>query len=93
MSISQRVDSLRAVTFDASGIETLDFSHNPELFSVVMMWSPIKNLNMLANPKLRVLWLDGCTALQTVDLRAQRVLIFILWILLSIGIWVYPMMI
>src|SRR6187401_1043162 len=52
-------------------IETLDFSHNPELFSVVMMWSPIKNLNMLANPKLRVLWLDGCTALQTVDLRAQ----------------------
>ena len=64
-------DSLRLVTFDASGIETLDFSHNPELFSVVMMWSPIKNLNMLANPKLRVLWLDGCTALQTVDLRAQ----------------------
>jgi hypothetical protein len=56
---------------DASGIESLDFSHNPELLSVAMLWTPIKNLNMLANPKLRLLWLDGCNALQTVDLRAQ----------------------
>ena len=64
-------DSLSFVMFDGSGFETLDFSHNPELLSVAMLWTPIKNLNMLANPKLRLLWLDGCTALQTLDLRAQ----------------------
>ena len=66
-----KCDSLSFVMFDGSGIESLDFSHNPELLSVAMLWTPIKNLNMLANPKLRLLWLDGCTALQTLDLRAQ----------------------
>ncbi len=66
-----KCDSLYGVMFDGSGLEAVDFSHNPELFSVAMLWSPIKHLNMMANPKLRLLWLDGCTALQTLDLRAQ----------------------
>src|SRR5688572_721764 len=64
-------DSLSFVMFDGSGFETLDFSHNPELLSVAMLWTLIMHLNMLANPKLRLLWLDGCNFLQTVDLRAQ----------------------
>ena len=66
-----KCDSLYGVMFDGSGIDAVDFSHNPELFSVAMLWSPIKHLNMMANPKLRILWLDGCKALQTLDLRAQ----------------------
>src|SRR6188768_228082 len=31
-------DSLSFVMFDGSGFETLDFSHNPELLSVAMLW-------------------------------------------------------
>ena len=64
-------DSLRIVSFEGCSVDTADFSHNPELFSVVMMWTPVRNLDMNANPKLRLLWLDGCTQLTTVDIRAQ----------------------
>jgi len=64
-------DSLNMVSFEGCGVDTADFSHNPELFSVVMMWTPVRNLNMINNPKLKLLWLDGCTALQNIDLRAQ----------------------
>jgi hypothetical protein len=64
-------DSLFMVQFDQSGIENIDFSHNPKLFSVAMLFTPVKNLNMINNPDLKLLWLDGCTALQTVDVRAQ----------------------
>jgi hypothetical protein len=35
------------------------------------MRTPLRNLNFMANPKLVLLYLDGCTALKTVDLRAQ----------------------
>lgn len=64
-------DSLRIVSFEGCGVDTADFSHNPELFSVVMMWTPVRNLDMNANPKLHLLWLDGCTQLKTVDVRTQ----------------------
>jgi hypothetical protein len=64
-------DSLFMVQFDQSGIDSIDFSHNPKLFSVAMLFTPIKNLNMINNPNLQLLWLDGCTQLQTLDLRAQ----------------------
>ena len=64
-------DSLRIVSFEGCGVDTADFSHNPELFSVVMMWTPVRNLDMNANPKLHLLWLDGCTQLKMVDIRAQ----------------------
>jgi hypothetical protein len=66
-----KCDSLLMVQFDQSGIDSIDFSHNPKLFSVAMLFTPIKNLNMNNNPNLKVLWLDGCTQLQTVDVRAQ----------------------
>jgi hypothetical protein len=66
-----KCDSLFMVQFDQSGIDSLDFSHNPKLFSVAMLFTPIKNLNMMNNPGLKLLWLDGCTQLQTVDVRAQ----------------------
>jgi hypothetical protein len=66
-----KCDSLFMVQFDQSGIDSIDFSHNPKLFSVAMLFTPIKNLNMMSNPDLKLLWLDGCTQLQTVDVRAQ----------------------
>jgi len=66
-----KCDSLFMVQLDQSGIENIDFSHNPKLFSVAMLFTPIKNLNMMNNPGLKLLWLDGCTQLQTVDVRAQ----------------------
>ena len=64
-------DSLRMVNFDDSGIDSIDFSHNPELISVAMLRTPLRNLNFLANPKLKLLYLDGCAQLKNVDLRAQ----------------------
>jgi hypothetical protein len=64
-------DSLRGVNFDDSNIDTVDFSHNPELISVAMLRTPLRNLNFLANPKLILLYLDGCSQLKEVDLRAQ----------------------
>jgi hypothetical protein len=66
-----KCDSLRTVKLDQSGIDSLDFSHNPKLFTVAALFTPLKNLNFLSNPELRLLWLDGCVALQNVDLRAQ----------------------
>jgi hypothetical protein len=65
-------DSLRIVQLDQSGIESIDFSHNPELFSIAMFYTPLKDLSLLANPKVQLLWLDGCTQLKTLDLRAQK---------------------
>ena len=64
-------DSLHYVMFDDSNIDTLDFSHNPKLYSVAMLRTPIRNLDFKANPLLRLLYLDGCGQLKTVDLRAQ----------------------
>jgi hypothetical protein len=64
-------DSLRFVNLDDSSIDTVDFSHNPELISVAMLRTPLRNLSFLANPKLKLLYLDGCGSLKTVDLRAQ----------------------
>lgn len=64
-------DSLSQVSFEGSGIDSVDFSHNPQLFSIIMMWTPLRNLSLLANPKVQLLWLDGCAALQNLDLRAQ----------------------
>jgi hypothetical protein len=66
-----KCDSLFMVQLDQSGVDSIDFSHNPKLFSVAMLFTPIKNLNMMNNPNLKLLWLDGCTQLQTVDVRAQ----------------------
>jgi hypothetical protein len=64
-------DSLTNVMFDDSNIDSIDFSHNSELISVAMMRTPLRNLSFLSNPKLVLLYLDGCTQLKTVDLRAQ----------------------
>ena len=36
-----------------------------------MMRTPLRNLNFLANPKLKLIYLDGCAQLKKVDLRAQ----------------------
>ena len=66
-----KCDSLFMVQLDQSGVDSIDFSHNPKLFSVAMLFTPIKNLNMMNNPNLKLLWLDGCTQLKTVDVRAQ----------------------
>ena len=63
--------NLRYVNFDETGIDTIDVSHNPELFALTMLWTPVRNISLLANPKLQLLWLDGCTQLKNVDLRAQ----------------------
>ena len=52
-------------------LTAVDFSHNPELISVAMLRTPLRNLNFLANPKLILLYLDGCAQLKEVDLRAQ----------------------
>jgi hypothetical protein len=65
-------DSLGSVTFDDSGIDTVDFSHNPNLYAVTMFRTPVRNISLLANPKVCVLWLDGCVSLKTVDVRAQK---------------------
>jgi len=62
---------LETVQFDESGVDTVDFSHNPELYSVSMTYTPVRNMILLTNPKIYSLALDGCTHLQTVDLRAQ----------------------
>ncbi|MBO9203915.1 MULTISPECIES: hypothetical protein [Niastella] len=64
-------DSLRIISLEGCGVDTVDFSHNPELLSVVLMWTPVRNLDMNANPKLRLLWLDGTTQLKTLDIRTQ----------------------
>ena len=64
-------DSLRSVMFDDSNIDSIDFSHNPNLVSVAMLRTPLRNLDFRANPSLKLLYLDGCYALTTVDLRAQ----------------------
>ena len=63
--------ALTMVQFDESGVDTLDFTHNPALFSASMTYTNVRNLSFLSNPNLRVLSLDGCTYLQTLDLRAQ----------------------
>ena len=65
-------DSLRFVMFDDSGIDSIDFSHNPKLVSVAMLRTPVRNLSFLSNPDLRLIYLDGCAELKTVDLRAQK---------------------
>lgn len=62
---------LSFVMFDDSRIDTIDFSHNPKLISVAMLRTPLRNLDFRANPDLKLLYLDGCYALSTVDLRAQ----------------------
>ena len=36
-----------------------------------MLRTPLRNLDFRANPKLKLLYLDGCYALKVVDLRAQ----------------------
>ena len=64
-------DSLRYVQFDDTNIDSIDFSHNPKLLSVAMLRTPLRNLDLKGNPNLRLLYLDGCTFLKTVDLRAQ----------------------
>jgi hypothetical protein len=63
--------ALTSVQFDESGVDTVDFSHNPALFSISMTYTPVRNLSFLSNLNLRVLSLDGCGFLKTVDLRAQ----------------------
>ena len=63
--------ALTTVQFDESTVDTLDFSHNPALFGVSMTYTSIRNLSFLSNLNLRVLSLDGCVFLKTVDLRAQ----------------------
>ncbi|HET7897912.1 MAG TPA: hypothetical protein VFL47_09590, partial [Flavisolibacter sp.] len=65
-------DSLRFAKFDDCGIDTIDFSHNRNLLSVAMFRTKIRNLDMRGNPDLRLLYLDGCGFLKTVDLRAQK---------------------
>jgi hypothetical protein len=72
-------DSLRVVGFDDSKIDSIDFSHNPELISVVMLRTPVRNLSFLSNPKLHLLYLDGCALLNTVDLRAQTSFDYFFW--------------
>jgi len=64
-------DSLLFVLLDDSGIDSIDFSHNPKLVSVAMLRTPLRNLDFRSNPNLKLLYLDGCYALKTVDLRAQ----------------------
>ena len=64
-------DSLSYLLLDDSDIDTIDFSNNRKLFSVAMMRTPLRNLDFRNNPGLKVLYLDGCTQLQHVDLRAQ----------------------
>jgi hypothetical protein len=64
-------DSLKQLSLEGCAVDTVDVSHNPELISAILMWTKIRNVNVLANPKLRVLWMDGCISLQTVDVRAQ----------------------
>ncbi len=63
--------AITSVQFDESGVDTLDFSHNPALFNVSMTYTSIRNLSFLSNLNLRVLSLDGCGYLKTIDLRAQ----------------------
>ena len=62
---------LRFVQFDDASIDSIDFSHNPALISVAMLRTPLRNLDFRNNPNLKLLYLDGCWALSTVDLRAQ----------------------
>ena len=59
------------VQFDQSGIDSIDFSHNPKLFSVAMLFTPIKNLNMMNNPRSETFVARWLHQLQTVDVRAQ----------------------
>jgi hypothetical protein len=68
-----KCDSLEMASIDETSIDSIDVSHNPKLFALNLAWSPyLRNLNLLANPKICELALDGCTALQTIDLRAQK---------------------
>lgn len=62
---------LAVVGFDDSGVDSIDYSHNPQLFSIAMPFTPVRNLNLQGNPKVCVLALDGCNYLKTLDLRAQ----------------------
>lgn len=64
-------DSLQHLSFEGCGVDTIDLSHNAELISCILMWTPIRSVSALGNPKLHVLWLDGATQLKTLDLRAQ----------------------
>ena len=64
-------DSLSYVQFDDCGIDTMNFSRNHKLVSVAMLRTPLRNLDFRANPDLKLLYLDGCGLLNTVDLRAQ----------------------
>ncbi len=63
--------ALTTLQFDESGVDTIDVSHNPALFSISMTYTRIRNLSFLSNLNLRVLSLDGCGYLKTIDLRAQ----------------------
>jgi hypothetical protein len=60
------------VMFGDCGVDSIDVSHNPQLNSLNMVRTPLRNLSLLANPKLTYLALQGCASLKTVDLRAQK---------------------
>lgn len=64
-------DSIRFVQFDDSNIDSIDFRNNHKLVSVAMLRTPLRNLDFRQNPDLKLLYLDGCWGLKTVDLRAQ----------------------
>jgi hypothetical protein len=73
----QKVDlshnpAVTQVQFDECGIDSMDFSHNPALFGVSMTYmSALKSINVLSNPHICKLWLDGDNMLTSLDLRAQ----------------------